>query len=177
MTPGASTAFLNNFICFEKSTFRPPLNFVFGREFCRCVNANIRVWSVTSCSISFIGVVTAVGGAEVVAFSEKGVENGVVCADVDAVVGGATFGVVGVVAQTSGVVLVDAAFLVASIMLFLASLNCISTFPISAFNKRNCVSIDSFSAAALALFAFFFDADFPDGAVVVAAASSGAAIC
>ena len=141
------------------------------------MNANIRVWRLRSCSISFVGVVIATGGAETVAFDEKAGVKATVCTVVDAVVGGVEFGVVDAVPRTSGVILVDAAFLVASSMLFLASLNLISTFPSSAFNKRSCVSIDSFSAAALALFAFFFDADLPDGAVVVAAASNGAAIC
>ena len=52
------------------------------------------------------------------------------------------------------------AFLVASSMLFLASLNFTSTFPNSAFNKRNCVSIDSF-------FDFRFDWVFPEVPVAV----------
>ena len=134
------------------------------------MNANIRVWRLRSCSISFVGVVIATGGAETVAFDENAGVKGTVCTVVDAVVGGAGFGVNDAVPRTSGVILVDAAFLVASSMLFLASLNLISTFPSSAFNKRSCVSIDSFSAAALALFVFLFDVDFPDGAPVGGAA-------
>ena len=127
--------------------------------------------------MSFTGVVIVDDGAGVVAFIENAGVNGAVCAVADVIVGGVELGATDVVTRNSGAVLVDSAFLVASTMHFLASLNFISTFPSSAFNNRSCVSIDSLSAAALALFAFFLDADLPEAAVVVAAAPEGGTVC
>ena len=126
--------------------------------------------------MSLVGIAGATGGAGNDACDEKTGVMGAVWTVVEIVAG-----CVGVTAEddaatTSGVALVDTALLVASIMLFLASLNLISTFPNSAFNSRNCVSIDSFSAAALALLPFFLDVDLPEGAVVAAASPDGGAV-
>ena len=126
--------------------------------------------------MSLVGVINAIGGAESVAFDENAGVIGVVCTIAETAAGCAGIDVAGAAAAASVAALADMASLVASTMLFLASLNCISIFPNSAFISRNCVSIDSFSAAALVLLPFLFDVTLPCGTVVAAASSDGGAV-
>ena len=126
------------------------------------MNANIRIWRLRRCSRLFVDVteVSEVAGAG----GGVGV-GGVVAAARDSTnskARGAIAGAGDVAVDTQDTRAAALAFLVASSMLFLASLNFISTFPNSAFNKRSCVSIDSFSAAALEFFDFRFDGAFPE---------------
>ena len=87
--------------------------------------------------MSLVGAVGAIGGAGIVMCDENAGVIGVVCTVAETTAGSVRIVVVVVATATSGAVLVDIASLVASIMHFLASLNCISTFPNSAFSSRN----------------------------------------
>ena len=87
--------------------------------------------------MSLVGAVGAIGGAGIVMCDENAGVIGVVCTLAETAAGSACIVVVVVATATSGAALADIASLVASIMLFLASLNCISTFPNSVFNSRS----------------------------------------